>query len=252
MSFALPATTYPFIWHQVLESLAILAGVQLYRYQAPPGAATSLLDRTQFPIVVGALLGAGIGNKLVFWLERADLWQQYLASPQAWFMGQSMVGGLVGGLLGVEIAKRITGQHASTGDRFVYPILFALCIGRMGCFMAGLPDATYGTPTALPWGVDFGDGIARHPTQLYEIVFAIALWAGLAHARPVLDVVPGLRFKLMLAGYLLWRLLVDGIKPVPFAWAGGLSGIQWVCIIALSFYAWPLIANLRQLQSTMR
>ena len=46
------------------------------------------------------------------------------------------------------------------------------------CFLAGLHDDTYGLPTAAPWGMDFGDGIPRHPTQLYEI--AVVLPLGLA------------------------------------------------------------------------
>jgi prolipoprotein diacylglyceryltransferase len=41
-------------------------------------------------------------------------------------------------------------------------------IGRFGCLFTGLPDGTYGTPSALPWAVDLGDGVGRHPVQLYE------------------------------------------------------------------------------------
>jgi prolipoprotein diacylglyceryltransferase len=48
-------------------------------------------------------------------------------------------------------------------------------VGRIGCFLTGLADNTYGTPTGLPWGVDFGDRIHRHPTQLYEIAFLMIL-----------------------------------------------------------------------------
>ena len=43
-----------------------------------------------------------------------------------------------------------------------------MAVGRLGCFFAGLDDFTYGTPTSVPWGVDFGDGVHRHPVQLYE------------------------------------------------------------------------------------
>ena len=60
----------------------------------------------------------------------------------------------------------------------VWPIAVGLAIGRVGCFLAGLHDDTYGLPTALPWGVDFGDGTPRHPTQLYEIAVVLPLgWA---------------------------------------------------------------------------
>jgi prolipoprotein diacylglyceryltransferase len=98
----------------------------------------------------------------------------------------------------------------------------------------------------LPWGVDFGDGIPRHPTQLYDIAFALALLALLRYRRAALAAEPGLQFKLMLAAYLSWRLLIDGLKPVPYAYAFGLSGIQWVCALALVCYL-PLVIrqNLR-------
>jgi len=91
-------------------------------------------------------------------------------------------------------------------------------------------------PTALPWGVDFGDGIPRHPTQVYDMLFALLAGCLLWRWRVPLARSPGLAFKLYLASYLAWRLLVDGIKPVPYAYAFGLSGIQWVCLLALACY----------------
>jgi prolipoprotein diacylglyceryltransferase len=55
-----------------------------------------------------------------------------------------------------------------TGARFALPLAVGAAIGRLGCYFAGLDDFTYGTSTTLPWGHDFGDGVARHPVQLYE------------------------------------------------------------------------------------
>ena len=53
-------------------------------------------------------------------------------------------------------------------------------IGRIGCFLAG--DGTYGTPTDLPWGMAFPDGVVPvtvpvHPAQLYEAAGAFAIAA---------------------------------------------------------------------------
>lgn len=75
-------------------------------------------------------------------------------------MGQSIVGALIGGLLGVELAKRLAGVAASSGDHFVLPLAAGIAIGRVGCFIAALHDDTYGEPTTLPFGVDFR---RRHP-----------------------------------------------------------------------------------------
>jgi prolipoprotein diacylglyceryltransferase len=106
----------------------------------------------------------------------------------------------------------------------------------VGCFIAGLHDDTFGLPTTLPWGVDFGDGLTRHPTQLYEIAVLGLLGAALHHLRPKLAATPGLAFKLFLSSYLGWRFLVEFLKPVPVAYPLGLSGIQWTCLIALLAY----------------
>lgn len=186
-----------------------------------------------FGVLVGLLIGAALGNKLVFLIERPDIALSIWQSGSLAWPGQSIVGGLLGGLIGVEIAKKLTSQTRSTGDAMVLPIAVGLAIGRVGCFLAGLHDDTYGLPTSLPWGVDFGDGTPRHPTQLYEI--AVVLPLGLALHRARLPT-PGLAFKLFLSSYLLWRFAVEFLKPVPVAYPLGLSGIQWTCLAALAVY----------------
>ena len=106
----------------------------------------------------------------------------------------------------------------------------------MGALLAGLADDTYGKPTTLPWGVDFGDGIARHPTQIYEIIFLVLLGALLS--RPV-QLPEGARFRIFLAGYLAWRLAIDFLKPQPLI--QGMNLIQWACIAGLvALGAWYL------------
>ena len=230
------AAQYAGMVHGVFEMLALGAGVAFYRRQRRLAGAGGILTPGEFAIAAGCIFGAAIGNKLVFWIEMPHLFALHWNNPAAWLGGQSMVGGLLGGLIGVEIAKKLTGITRSTGDAFVMPVLLGLAIGRVGCFLAGLEDGTFGVATDLPWGIDFGDGVHRHPTQLYEIAFAGLLAWGLAHWRERLADCPGLQFKLMLVAYLGWRLAVDGIKPVPYVYPLGLSGIQWVCLAALLVY----------------
>ena len=219
--------------HAVFEYAGIAAGVALYRRQRAAAGSGGLTHRGGFAVLVGLLMGAAIGNKLAFVAERPDIWQQWLAGHAVW-PGQSIVGGLLGGLVGVEIAKKLTHQIRSTGDAMVWPIALGLAIGRIGCFIAGLHDDTYGAATGLPWGIDFGDGVPRHATQLYDIA-TVLLLAFAVHGR--FSRVPGLAFKLFLAGYLAWRWAIDGLKPVPHAYALGWSGIQWLCALALGGYA---------------
>jgi prolipoprotein diacylglyceryltransferase len=233
-----PLTDHPHLAHILFETAGISSGAYYYRWiQRRAGVPVQALLRGESWIVLlGCMFGAAIGNKLVFWAEVPHLLPLYWNRPEVWFGGQSMVGGLLGALLGVELAKRLAGVRYSTGDAFVFPVLLGLMIGRTGCFVAGLEDGTYGIPTRMPWGVDFGDGIPRHPTQLYEILFAAVLWAVLHRIRERFSARSGLLFKAMLSAYLFWRLLVDGLKPVPYDYGLGLSGIQAVCAAALSLY----------------
>ncbi len=238
--------------HGIFEMLALTAGAAYYRLLRKRAGGGSILHGEGFVVAVGCIFGAAIGNKLVFWIEMPHLFVQHWNTPTLLFGGQSMVGGLLGGLIGVEIAKKLNGIAHSTGDAFVFPVLLGLMIGRVGCFLAGLADGTHGNPSGLPWAVDFGDGIPRHPTQLYEIGFAGLLWWGLATIRQRLAAQPGLLFKLLLVAYLGWRLLVDAIKPLPYAYPLGLSGIQWVCLLGLAIYLpvvwrqWPATVSSHQ------
>lgn len=222
--------------HQIFEALGIFIGAFYYRSLKKHLSGESIYARGNFAIVVGCVLGAATGNKLLYWFEHPQLWSLLMQKPLLFFQGQSIVGGLVGGLLGVELSKKWLGVNASTGDLFVGPVLMGLAIGRVGCFFAGLNDETYGVPTQLPWAVDFGDGIGRHPTQIYEIVFVLSLWYLLESSRGRLAAEPGLLFKLMLSSYLLWRLLVDFIKPLAYDLGLGMGAIQWLCVLTLAVY----------------
>jgi phosphatidylglycerol:prolipoprotein diacylglycerol transferase len=225
--------------HTAFEYLGIGVGAWLWRRTLRTQPFGGPLSDRNFAVVVGLLLGAAIGNKAVFLIERPDV-ALAIWHGQALWPGQSIVGGLLGGLIGVELAKWATRQTRSTGDALVVPLAAGIAIGRIGCFLAGLHDDTYGVPTTLPWGFDLGDGVVRHPSALYEIAFLGVLTAALHRQRERLAAVPGLQFKLFLTAYLLWRLLGDGLKPVRQPYPFGLSGIQWTCLIALLLYA-PLV-----------
>jgi phosphatidylglycerol---prolipoprotein diacylglyceryl transferase len=235
------------VWHQIFETMALVLGARYYAALKARAGESGLLAPGGFAVAAGCLLGAAIGNKAAFWLQVPDLFLQHWREPLTLLIGgQSVVGGLVGGLIGVELAKKLAGVRRSTGDRFVFPLLLGIAIGRIGCFIAGLQDDTFGIATTLPWGVDFGDGVRRHPTQLYEIVFCGVLAAALYAGQSTLADRPGLLFKLFLSSYLAWRLAIDGLKPAPFPFPGGLSGIQWLCLLTLLLYL-PL--TLRQFRS---
>ncbi len=218
--------------HLVFEAIAYSVALRLslrnFRQDAIPATRRSA-------IVIGGLIGALIGAKLLVILQHIDLfWQQREHFWLLLIQGKTVVGALLGALIGVELTKKLIRVKQSTGDAFVYPLLFGMAIGRVGCFLTGLSDRTYGIATTLPWGVDFGDGILRHPTQLYEIAFLLALGMFL-NVRSRYFMQSGDLFKFYMIIYLSFRFLIDFIKPDfhPFL---GMSAIQIACLLALVYY----------------
>ena len=181
---------------------------------------------------LGAFCGALIGAKLVFLLidpraprSFADLFDG----------GKTILGGLLGGYFGVELAKWTLELKVKTGDSYAVPVAASVAIGRLACFVGG---CCYGTPTALPWGVDFGDGVPRHPTQLYEAAFhgGMALFL---HKLRREGRYPRQLMKLYILSYLVYRFATEFIRPEPRLFQG-LTGYQLLALamIPLFVFLW--------------
>lgn len=218
--------------HFICETLAYFIGYRYYVYLRR-NSTDLISDDNRLIIFIGAAFGAFLGSHLLGIFENPPLLSHF---SLVYFMGnKTIVGGMLGGLIGVELIKKKLGVTVSSGDLMVYPLILAMIIGRIGCFLAGLEDGTYGTPSSLPWAIDFGDGTRRHPTNLYEIVFWISLWVILANYEKRKPLSDGSRFKLLMVAYLIFRLLVEFIKPDYF-FGFGLSVIQLVCIAGILYY----------------
>ena len=154
----------------------------------------------------------------------------------------SVAGALAGGIVGVEIYKALCGITVSTGAIWVGPIALGIAIGRWGCLLAGLGDETYGIPTSLPWAVDLGDGVPRHPVQLYEslamlaflVVYLVALARGAAWTR-------GRAFYLFVFWYAAQRFVWEFLKPYPDL-VGPLNLFQ---LLALAMILYALLFDAR-------
>jgi phosphatidylglycerol:prolipoprotein diacylglycerol transferase len=219
--------------HWVFDVLAYTAGIWLLTHRRRRG--NDVVDRrTRWLVVTAAIVGGVIGSHILFMLEDLAPLALSAYSPTAFLEGKTIVGGLIGGLLAVELVKAGLGITVATGDLLVLPLAAGIAIGRVGCFLTGLSDGTSGVATTLPWSVDFGDGIPRHPTQLYEIIFVVLL------AWLVTRIAPRLRrggdmFKVFMLGYLSFRVAVDFIKPATRI--AGVSVIQWACVAMIAYYS---------------
>lgn len=216
--------------HLVLELLAYSLGFALYRAGRRRDG-DNLDDGTRWTLIVALVLGAAAGSKLLHHLSHPTLLAEHWREPLFLAGGKTIVGALLGGWLAVELTKRHLGVRRSTGDVYALPLVVGIAVGRVGCFLAGLGDHTYGVATSLPWGVDFGDGVPRHPTQLYEILFLVPLGVALRHGAR-LGSAEGGAFRLFLASYLAFRFVVDFLKP--YERIAGLGGLQWACLFGLA------------------
>ena len=188
----------------------------------------------QLPYVAALLFGAGLG---AFLFGSLNLWLSGMPG-----LARSVEGAIGGGIVAIELYKWTAGISVRTGARFALPLAIGVAIGRIGCYCAGLDDFTYGTPTALPWGHDFGDGIARHPVQFYESVamaafavfYVVAVWW-----QNSFVVANG--FYLMLIYYALQRFIWEFLKPYA-ALVGPLTLFHLLSLFIL-FYASVMLAT---------
>jgi phosphatidylglycerol:prolipoprotein diacylglycerol transferase len=128
----------------------------------------------------------------------------------------SIAGALAGAIVAVELYKLARGITGSTGAIWVGPLALGIAVGRLGCLFAGLGDETYGVPTNLPWAVELGDGVPRHPVQLYESLAMLAflgvyLLALRRRARWTRD----RAFYLFILCYAAQRFAWEFLKPYP-------------------------------------
>ena len=217
--------------HVIFETLAFFVGVRLY-YYLKKGIVDPISDINRLWILLGAMLGALIGSRVIAMLETpAEILQQTWLS---FYQNKTVAGGFIGGLFGVEIIKKIIGVKTASGDIYVIPIIVALFIGRIGCFSMGVTETTHGIETDSLFGMNLGDGKLRHPVALYEMAYMVLLF-GLFQKIKHVQLRNGDRFKLFMVLYFLYRFAVEFIKPYhPLCL--GLSSIQWSALFIFGYY----------------
>jgi prolipoprotein diacylglyceryltransferase len=224
--------------HSLFDVLALLTAVAVYRLvpAAAPGVPSEPW-RVHPLYIAAASLGATSGAYLV---GTANLW---LAGVDG--LGRSIEGAIAGAILAIEALKWRTGVEGSTGLRLVAPLAAAIAVGRLGCFFAGLDDMTYGTPTAMPWGVDFGDGLPRHPVQLYEAAtMAIFLGVFVLLLRQGTESLRRTGFYAFVAVYAVPRFAWEFFKP----YATVVGPLNLFHLLSLALVAYALVFARRELQ----
>lgn len=177
-------------------------------------------------IYVGALAGAFLGAKVVYlaaegWLHWHDANRWSILGT-----GKSITGALLGGYLGVEIAKGRLHYTAQTGDWFAVIVPVGIMLGRIGCFFNGcclgrVCEPSWFTLTDV-------NGMSRWPAVPVEFLFNAFMLAVILFLRREKMAV-GQRFHIYLMAYGVFRFFHEFLRDTPEI-AGPFSGYQFASL----------------------
>lgn len=242
MNFSFPLTFHigPFsiLAHVIFEVLGIAIGFRYFLYLRRKQKDTISEDNRLW-ILIGAAFGALVFSRLVGSLENPSIFFSSQNTLLYFYSHKTILGALFGGVICVEIVKKIIGEKKSSGDLFVFPLILGMIIGRLGCLSMGIHEQTYGIPSDLPWALYLGDtdlSIRRHPVALYEILFLGLLWLSFVRIEKRITFKEGIRFQFFLMAYFIFRLSIDFIKP-GYKFSFGLSTIQITCLLGMLYYS---------------
>ena len=214
--------------HTIFDALAwvtALAAMMAVRRAWFP--ANPVAPPMRFGYLAAVLIGAGAGAWI---LGTANLRLSGIPG-----FGRSVEGALAGAIIAIEGYKWLNGISARTGAVYALPLALGIAVGRIGCLLSGLEDNTHGIATGAAWGWDFGDGIVRHPVQLYESV-AMAAFA-LTYIIMMLRRSASWKangFYLAVLFYGAQRFLWEFLKPYEGAIAG-LTLFQLVSLMLIAY-----------------
>ncbi len=221
-------------WYGIMVALAVMVVVLWMLREIRQGAALSYDT-----ILTAALVGIPSGVIISRLLHVVDRLGLYLQNPRLifGFEGLTIWGAVLGATLGIWIYSKFSNFNFSYFADLVAPgVILAQAVGRVGCTLNG---CCYGKETLLPWGIVYTHpesyaplGVAVHPTQLYEIVFCLIVFALLLKLRGRFKP-DGSLFLTYLSLYSLWRIGIDFLREgTPFIL--GLHQAQVIGIIVLA------------------
>lgn len=207
--------------YSLFVTLGLLAGLAIFFWLTHKD---SRLDDHLPAVLIGAIVGGVLGAKLPYWLSGQGM--------ATLFAGRTVVGGVIGGTIGVIVARRLIGLKEPTGNTFAPALALGFAIGRLGCLCRG---CCYGIETHQGWGIDLGDHLLRWPTQAIESLFGLLLSAYLMLALRK-NPLPGVLFRHFIFAFFTFRFLIEFVRDSStFLWH--LSEAQWVSVITIMVYS---------------
>jgi phosphatidylglycerol:prolipoprotein diacylglycerol transferase len=218
----------------VMIAIAAIAGTILGAREAKR---RGLNPDLVYDFVFYAILAAIIGSRIyyVLFFDPAYFIKNPLEMFAIWKGGLAIHGGLIAGLL---TAIWFTKKHGLSfwffTDTVTPSVILGQAIGRGACTMNG---CSYGKPTNLPWAITFTNpdaaaplGIPLHPTQIYELILDLAIFAMVFLLRKKIKF-NGQLFLIYGMAYGIARFIVEGFRGDQLTIGGYISTAQTISIV---------------------
>lgn len=235
-----PLTLYSY---GMMVSVALIAGLYVARLEARrKDIKTDLIYDFSFYLIIGALVGARLYYILFF--HPSDFIRNPISIIKIWEGGLAIHGAVLGGILAALLFSKIYRiSFWKLSDVAAPSVILGQAIGRIGCFLNG---CCFGVPTESLFGVRFPkeslaymayNGLAVHPTQLYESFFSLIGFLFLWSVRRRVRFDGGL-FLLYLIVYNCLRIVLSGLRGDSlYIWGTGFKTAQAVsgAIVIIAF-----------------
>ncbi|MBL0743930.1 prolipoprotein diacylglyceryl transferase [Chryseolinea sp. Jin1] len=173
--FTIPFLNHPLRWYGILFAVGFFLGQQvMYYIYRKEGRSPGEIDTLTIYSVVATVLGARLGHVLFY--DPAYYFSNPLKILATWEGGLASHGGVIGMAIALYLFARKTNvPFLWIVDR----IAIAGCLAGAAIRMGNLTNSEMvGIPTTMPWGFIFTlvDDVPRHPAQLYEALYCLALF----------------------------------------------------------------------------
>ncbi|MBQ2313005.1 MAG: prolipoprotein diacylglyceryl transferase [Elusimicrobiaceae bacterium] len=143
----------------------------------------------RLPYYTCAFIGAILGAKIPIWLSYG--FANYI------IQGKSVMGGILGAFLAINLYKACSRHKGGFGGRFVIPLAIAIGFGKIGCYLNGCCGGTLTFPVQLI-------------ESMFQFISAICLYKFYQHTKR-----PDLLFPVYLLAYLSMRFVIEFWRIEP-------------------------------------
>lgn len=193
----------------LFTALGFFAGIAVYWWRAKEMRIDT--SGTMTIMLVGAVVGVLVARVVERLVEGGSM--ATVLNPL--YGGRTILGGVIGGLVAVEFAKRRMEVRYSTGPLWALAIPAGEVFGRIGCYFNGCCGGRACSPSVFSGG--------HYPTQMMMVGSALALFGLLFWKRATWPVWP-----LFLIGWGASRFVIEFFRES--ATGPGISVAQWACL----------------------